>query len=324
MPNRMLGRRPHDPQRPVLRLSRYLTGHVPNHPVFADYLTQVTDWGLYENDRFGDCGPVAVANQRKQVTYYLTGAEASPTQDDVFDLYRRSGNPEFDPATGVGDSGVVLADMLSALLAGGIGGVRPLAYAAVDVQNPEEVRAAIGLFGSVIFGVDLDVAQEHQTEAGAPWDYVRRSQEWGGHAVLAGAYTSDAGHGAVDVSVISWGERVGTTDAFCGRQLQEAYVVIWPEVLGTSEFEAGVDLGALAADYEALTGRPFPSLQPPAPEPVPEPAPEPEPTPEPTPVPVDPTPVPADPDAAFRGQVADFVAAAQLWLAGQNTPKETL
>lgn len=287
---RQLGLLPADPARPVLRLARYLTGKVPEHPPAVDYLSKVNGWGLYANDVFGVCGPAAVANQRRQVSRYLTGTQADPTIEDVFALYRASGNPEFDPATGVGDSGVVLADMLSALLRTGIAGVRPLAYAAVDVTEPDEVRAAIGLFGSLILGVDLDEAQEAQTDAGQPWDYVRRSGEWGGHAVLAGAYTGASTQGEVDISVISWGERIGMTDDFAARQLSEAWVVIWPELLGTEEFADGVDLSTLARDYEALTGRPFPSLG------------------------SSPTPAPADPAAEFKTALATFVAAAQTYL----------
>lgn len=300
---RMLGRLPHDPRRPVLRLADYLTGEIPDHPDTADYLARVTDWGLYANDRFGVCGPAAVANQRKQVSLYLDAAEQSPSLDDVFALYRTQ-CPGFDPTTGAGDNGVVLADLLSALLRDGIGGVKPLAYAAVDVGNPDEVRAAVALFGSLLFGVSLETGQQEQTDAGGPWDLIRRgpgTRPWGGHAVLAGAYTSVTGRGQPDISVVSWGEVLGTTDAFCGRQLDEAWVVIWPEHLGTTEFADGVNLAALAADYEQLTGRPFPSL----PRPTPEPEPEPE-----------PVPGPGPPD--FPAELADFIVSAQLWLASRG------
>lgn len=301
---RQLGRLPHDPLRPVLQLGRYLAATTPAHPVTADYLAGVADWGMYDNDKFGVCGPTSLANQRKQVSAYLDQSEQSPTQDDVFDLYRRSGNPNFNPATGADDNGVVLADMLSAAVSGGLGGQKPLAYAAVNVEDIDELRAAIALFGSVIGGVTLDVAQDQQTDAHQPWDYVRRSREWGGHAVLIGAYTSQARAATVDLSVISWAEVIGTTDDFIARQLDEAYVVLWPEVLGSTEFEAGVDLSALAADYEALTGRPFPAIPdtPPAP-----PAP-------PVSPPVAPPVAPPASDAAFRAQLATFVGQAQAYL----------
>ena len=102
---RKLGRRP-PKNAPRLKLSHYLTGVVPAHPASADDFSLISDWGMYANDQFGDCGPVSVANQRKLVTKYLTGTEVSVTINDVFDLYRRSGNPTFDPNTGADDNGV--------------------------------------------------------------------------------------------------------------------------------------------------------------------------------------------------------------------------
>lgn len=255
-----LGRR--SPKRaPAVKLSRALTGVIPTHPDKVDHFSTVSDWGMYGNDHFGVCGPTGVANQRKQITRYLSGAEVSPTQDDVFDLYRRSGNPGFDPATGADDNGVDLQTMCEALLSGGIGGVKPIAFAQVDHTNLDEVRAAIAIFGSVLLGVDLELAQQTQTGNGL-WDY-RRSSEWGGHAVLAGRYSS----GPDRTAVITWAEVVNVTDAFFAHQLDEVWAVIWPEHLGTVEFQQGVDLAGLAADYEALTGRPFPVE--PAPVPTP-------------------------------------------------------
>lgn len=283
---RRLGRRASDPQRPTLHLGNYLTGAVPAHPVAVDHFSKVTDWGLYSNDQYGVCGPTSVANSRKLTTRYLTSTEQSPSLDDVYDLYRRSGNPSFDPATDADDNGVDMATMLSAVLAGGIGGIQGVAYAKVDVTNLDEVRAALAIFGFLLLGVDLETAQQTQTDRGL-WEY-KRSGEWGGHAVLAGQYTS-AAHGA-DVSVITWADVVGTTDAFWTHQVQEAWVLVWPEHLGSAAFQQGVDLAALAADFESLTGRPFPTV-----------------TPAPTPVPV-PAPVDKSVLAAIRAEIADLLA----------------
>src|SRR6185295_14375671 len=104
--------------------------------------------------------PVSVANSLKLITLTGDGTEISVTQNDVFDLYRRSGNPNFDPETGKDDNGVDMQTMLEALLKGGIGGRTPLAFAKVDAHNLDEVRAAIAYFGCVLFGVDLQVAQQ--------------------------------------------------------------------------------------------------------------------------------------------------------------------
>jgi len=303
---RQLGRR-HPKNAPALRAGTFLRkGAVPTAPQAIDNFTEVSDWGLYGNDQFGDCGPTSVANQRKLITRYLGGTEESPTQDDVFDLYRRSGNPEFDPKTGAGDDGVDMQTMLEAVHADGIGSTRCLGFAKVDVTDLAEVRASIATFGSLLLGVDLETAQETQTDRRL-WDY-RQSSEWGGHAVLAGRYTS--ARTGDDVGVVTWAEVVGTTDEFWERQVEEAWLVIWPEHLGTVEFLTGVDVAALAAEYEALTGRQFP-----APLPVPGPG---------------PTPPGTDVDEVFASVLRPWVAerhvgenhrvatAAKAWLAGKG------
>jgi len=263
---RRLGRRA-PKNAPALRLASFLTA-VPDHPLTADHFSSVKDWGLWSNDSVGDCGPVSVANQRLLIERYLTGAEQSITLNDVFDLYRRSGNPNFDPATGADDNGVDMQTMLEAVHASGIAGTRCVAFAKVDHTNLDEVRAAIAIFGSVLVGADLEVAQQTQTDHGL-WDYTPTS-EWGGHAVLAGRYTS-ATSGA-DLSVVTWARVVATTDKFWKHQVSEAWVVIWPEHLGTTQFQQGVDQAQLAADYEALTGRPFPGANPTPLQPAPTPA----------------------------------------------------
>jgi hypothetical protein len=265
---RRLGRRAPS-NKPALRLAEILKA-VPEHPPAADYLAVVSDFGLYGNDRYGDCGPVSVANSVKVVTRLGNElGEYSVSQEDVFDLYRRSGNPDFDPNDpgGPGDGGVDMQTMLEALLAGGIGGRKPVAFAKVDISNVDEVRAAIAYFGCVLFGVNLERAQQEQTDSTRVWDYSP-SAEWGGHAIAAGTYSSSSS--GVDVSVVTWAEIVGCTDAFLERQLEEAWVVVWPEHLSHPAFLAGVDVDTLAAAYEALTGRPLPAPNPqPTPSPVP-------------------------------------------------------
>lgn len=267
VPGRRLGRRPHDPARPLLKLGPLLTGVVPQHPVAVDHAEEITDWGLYENDRYGVCGPTAVANYVKLVTKHLGDGEVSPSQDDVFALYRLC-NPDFDPATGQGDNGVDMATMLDFLVKIGIGGKKALAYAAVDTSNLDEVRAAISLFGAVLFSLDLEVAQQVQTDAGL-WDY-EPSGQWGGHATLGVLYTSDGRPGREDFGNVTWAELIGFTDLFARHQVQQAFVVIFPEHLSTKAFQQGVNTAQLAADYQQLTGRPFPHT---APAPAPSPAP---------------------------------------------------
>lgn len=305
---RALGRRP-PTNKPALMLGPLLTGVLPAHSAAADHFAKVPTWILGGNDKYGVCGPVAVANQRLLVTTYLTGVPEIASQADIFDLYRRSGNPTFDPNDpgGPGDGGVDMQTMLEAVVATGIGGKKALAFAKVDVTSLDEVEAAVDIFGSDLLGVTLDVSQNAQTDTGQ-WDNVPNDAVWGGHAVLDGRYSD-----APDVGgVVTWALIVNFTDAFEAHQIDEAWVVIWPEHLTSATFLAGVDLATLAADYTALTGRPFPAPMPPSPAPPPVPA-------------------PGDPDAAFAAVLRPWVAArhsgtnkvvataAKAWLLTQPT-----
>lgn len=268
-----LGRRPPS-NKPAIQFRTIWTGAVPEHPAAVDHFAKVSDWGLYGNDKYGVCGPVSIANQRKLVTKYLGGEGVSATQDDVFDLYRRSGNPNFDPLTHADDNGVDMQTMLEQVVKGGIGmgsGLNPpakaIAFARVNVKNPDELRAAVAIFGSMVLGVLLEDAQDAQTHTGL-WDYAE-SPLWGGHAILHGRYRDEPGDINDRDGVITWGKIVDMTQAFIAHQLEEAWIVIWPENLGTIQFQQGIDLRALAVAYLALTDRVLP-IAPPAPPPVPD------------------------------------------------------
>lgn len=242
---RKLGRRAPS-NGPALHLASLIKA-VPDHPLAVDHLAAVTNWRILGNDRFSDCGPVSVANSRAIVTKALTGREQYPTLASVFDLYRRSGNPHFDPRTGEDDNGVDMQTMLGAVAHGGIAGHRAVAYAKVDHRDLDQLKAAIAIFGFVLLGADLQQAQAR----GNVWDDVPGSPDWGGHAIMAGAYRTGQ---RPDIGVISWGKVIGVTDVWWPR-VEEAWAVIWPEHLGTRQFQQGIDVKTLAADYQTLTGR---------------------------------------------------------------------
>jgi hypothetical protein len=294
---------------PSLMLADVLTGTTPAVPALADHFTGVADWEMGGNDQFGTCGPTSVANMVRLITRGLTGTMQAVALDDVYDLYRRSGNPGFNPDLTWDDpkqedNGVILQKMLGALLAGGIGGRKPVAYAKVAPGDMDTLDKAVAIFGGVLLGVDLQVAQQRQTT----WDYTSGSGEWGGHAILAGRYNDPTGTTSDRLGVITWAEAVDTTRGFISHLEDEAWVVVWPEHLGSREFLEGVDVKALASAYEDLTGRPFPAVPTP-PAPAPSPAP------------------PADVDAALATALRRFLKsklvprylrdAATAWLVGQ-------
>lgn len=264
------GRLPNDPTRPRIRLSRSLTGVVPEHPSADDNLSALSGWQMLGNDTYGDCVAVTWANLRRLTTARLS-TENYPTLSQVMTVYATQ-NPNG------ADGGMDIQTLLEYLVStGGPDGVKALGFAAVDYTNPDEVKAAIALFGGVWVGLDVLAANEQEFDAGQPWDYVSGSPDVGGHSVLVGGYGAVAGETSprlgADEKFITWAQETSFTDAFWSKQVMECWVVIWPEHLGSAQFLAGVDLQQLATDYTVITGQPFPA-------PV-------------TPVPGPPSPVPA-------------------------------
>ena len=264
----LYGRKP--PKRaPALSLSRYLTGAVPAHPAFADYLSRLTGWQMLGNDQYGDCVPVTAANTRRLVTAVLS-TEYYWTLAQVIAFYKTQ-NPGFPQQ----DDGMDIQTALEYLVkTGGPDGVKAVGFAKVDYTNPAEVQAAIAIFGSVWTGINVQAAQQDQFSAGQPWDWVPGSAIEGGHSIVVGGYGEPRpGALAGDEDMITWAEETSFTDNFWSAGTEECWVVIWPEHLGSKEFLAGVNLAAFAADYTEITGDPFPAVIPPSPVPVPVPVP---------------------------------------------------
>ena len=260
VPGKRLGRQPAS-FRAALNIGYYLTGVAPARPATADHITSVPRWNLGRNTQFSTCGPTSCANFVTMAYKFLTGVDVTVADEDVFALYRLAGNPNFNPATGAGDSGVDMNQLMAAFVANGIMAtgndgtrflVKPLASATVAANDIPTVQAVTALFGAVVFGFNMERAQQTQPI----WDTVAGSPPWGGHAVLGAAYTGTASD---DEAVVSWAKKYGTTDNFIVHQAEEAFVPILPIMLTSADFVAGVGLGDLATDWTAFTGQPFPA-----------------------------------------------------------------
>ena len=246
---------------------------IPDHPLSEDYLSGLSNWQMLGNDTYGDCCAVAWANSRR-FTSALLGTEDYPNQDKVFALYKTQ-NPGFPNE----DNGMDEQTMLEYLnKSGGPDGVKLVAFASVDVNNLEEVKAALYIFGGILLGIEVQAANQDDFSKGKVWDYHLDQPIEGGHAVLAGGYL---GQSDSDIRFVTWAAETGMTDNFWKNLVDnsngEAWVLIWEENLGTKQFVQGIDLAALAADYLAITGNALPV---------------------PTPIPAPPTPIPTPPPGA--------------------------
>jgi hypothetical protein len=264
------GRRP--PKRaPALQLRHYLTGAIPTAPVYQDYLSALSEWQMLGNDQYGDCVAVTWANTRRLVSTAL-GTANYPTLAQVYAQYATQ-NPGFPPAP---DNGEDIQTALEGLVAnGGPDGVKAVGFAAVDYTNPTEVNAAIDICGSVWTGINVLDINQTQFSDNEPWDYSSTATVEGGHSIIVGGFgdiAADTGALAGDRKFITWAQETSFTDAFWENQVEECWAVIFPEHLGSREFVAGMNLQAFAADYTAITGKPFPATVPPGPSPTPAPS----------------------------------------------------
>jgi hypothetical protein len=212
-------------------------------------------WDLGGNDRFGTCGPAFLANHLDLTTAILTGREVNPSDADVFDLYRRSGNPTFDPNKppgSPGDDGVFPSLLFKAAAGGGLAGHRLIGWAALADTSDASIQAAVNEFGGV--GVSLELQRADLDSS--VWVYNPSSPVVGGHLVTAGGYDRATG----TLSCVSWRERKELTRPYLDHRLTAAYVPIWPELLQGRFFAAGLDTDRLATDFRGLTGQVFPEV----------------------------------------------------------------
>ena len=278
------GRRP-PKNAPALRFGNfYRRGTAPPSPATVDYLAALHGgWQMLGNANASDCNAVTLANMRRLVTSTLTARPYYMTQAQVWQFYETQ-NPGFDPAgnpavNGPGsplDGGMDIQTGLEYLHAtGGPDGVKAVAFATVDPTNLADVHAALAIFGGLWLGINVLDANQQQFSEGVAWTDVPGSPVDGGHAILAGGYTPD-------VRFITWAAETEFDPSFWAGVVQgsplveEAWAVIWPENLGTRQFEAGINKAQLEADYLEVTHSPL--VWPPTPVvPVPVPAPVPAP-----------------------------------------------
>jgi hypothetical protein len=243
------GRKP-PVDKPKLAASNFLPKATIPYPPYADILS-IGGWQMLGNDRYGTCVPRTWANERREMTR-LVNREQYPGWDQVAAAYKTQ-NPGFPNQ----DEGMVIQYFLEYLnTIGGPDGVKCVAFAQVDISNLDEVKAALSLFGHLWIGITVKSANMTQFNRNQPWDYVPTSPNEGGHSVIGGGYDTDLIGG--DVKFETWTEVTSFTDEFWAHQVDEAWVVIWPEHLENKFFTEHVDMQGLKDGYRELTGRDLP------------------------------------------------------------------
>jgi hypothetical protein len=222
------GRKP-PKNRPALPFAAVQDSLVAHPPAF-DTIDGWTGWDMLKNDEWGDCVAVTWATVRRIVTR-LAGHEVYPSLDQVLQVYKtqnRSFNPyggEYTNGPGSSaDQGMVIQTLLEYLVKiGGPDGVKALAFAKVDHTNLEELKTALYIFKFLWLGVNV-TAQNENAFPNMPWDYSASYPVLGGHSITGTGYDETL------FRMETWADEGKLTRAYMRNGVEEAWVVIWPEI----------------------------------------------------------------------------------------------
>lgn len=268
----------------------------------VDYSGDYSGWAqtMDGNDKAGCCVPCGTVNTRRLDSAVLDGVPAVYTIDTIWQLYKTQ-NPGFVPGTGPhgyesgDDQGMDLQTLWEWLLKNDVLDRKLVGFVKVDHNSLAELQAGISLGGSLAVGGMVTDTQQREFP-GTAWSWDPSGADPGGHCFLLTGHRK-ADDGTTTFRGVCWASAFDITQAYIDNALDEAWLLIWEDMLESKEFIDQMDVATFAADVSAATGDPFPVA-------IPTPGPTPTPGPAPTPDPVDP-PAPVGVAAPVISEPAD-------------------
>jgi hypothetical protein len=240
-----LGRGPAKKDPRTLKLGKYLKPGAPQPPPHADWTNGIASWGMMLNDVHSNC-TIAAAAHAVQVWSVHTAKESTVPDNLILKYYEEwAGYNPTDPAT---DGGGVALDIFNSWRKSSFDQHRLLAFAEPALDDFDQVRHAISIFGGVYIGLSLPTTAKTQTV----WDVVPNGGDdakpgsWGGHAVFVPKYDGDT------FTCISWGRLFPMTIAFWKEYVEEAHALLGHDWLNHKGSPSGFDLDQLKSDLAAL------------------------------------------------------------------------
>jgi hypothetical protein len=236
--NRQLGRLPsrHDPR--TLNLAKYLRPDLPPPPPTRTWNAAVPEWGLGGNDQYGNCVIVSAAHEIL-LWNACARSKIKPISDQqIIELSAQLGAL----------NGYNILDRLNYWRQYGMWRNAILAYAAINPQQPDEVKQTIALGGIADIGLNLPLAWRHSKT----WDIghgpAYRPGTWGGHSVPLVGYDHN------QAICITWGREQAITWPALYEYCDEGYAIIDPSwIQPDGNAPSGLDLNALLADLTTAT-----------------------------------------------------------------------
>lgn len=228
----------------TLKLATYTQVLAPAPDAYGLFAIPSTTPSYYGNDQYGDCTKAAYAG----MVYSLSTAAGKPfnyTDTQVLQMYSEcDGFNANDPGTDNGSDGLTT---LKYLQKSGAFGHAPVAYLALQLGQPDQIKLAARYFGGLYIGLALPTAWQGQTTwdvspqgltsgSWAPWS-------WGGHMIYGKArYTPDW------LEFLTWEQTYCITWKALALYPDEMYAVIIPDFKSPD----GFDDAQLQTDLETI------------------------------------------------------------------------
>ena len=253
MKNYALGKLPARPGAVSLKFGSYFNAvALPTPPLVFGHESIGQDWGLFCNDRFGDCVWAGAAHEA-MIWSHEGGRTVAFSDQGVLSDY--SAVTGFVPANPMTDQGTDMAVAAAYRRNTGIVDVKGVrhkidSYTALSAGDVDQLVLAAYLTGAVGVGLRLPASAEDQFDAGEPWTVVPGDEIDGGHYVCCLGRNSRG-----NLLVVTWGRIHAMTPQFYQTYCDEAVAYLSLEPLKNNLSPEGFNIDQLRADLAAIAAQ---------------------------------------------------------------------
>jgi hypothetical protein len=255
-----MGRKPSAPQR-HLKLGNYLIPGpslpIPPRVVHYSYAAEIGMANILANDQLGCCTSSAAGHIIDTWRGNAQSIKPMVTEDQAIQFY--SASTGYVPGNAATDQGGDLVTVMQTWKNKGYfadGSSKLVGWASVDVNNYDEVKAAIWLFENLYVGVSLPDAwiNPMPEKNGVIWDVAGEPNPNSGHCMAWNGFNDE---GVFD---LTWGMVVIITPAAVKKYFStsaggEVFVLLSEEVINraTNKVPNGVEYNQLLTDLNNFT-----------------------------------------------------------------------
>lgn len=251
VPDFKLGKLPARPDAVSLKLANYVDrSKLPKVPADFGHYDLVTQFPMFDNDRYGDCVWAGAAHEHQ---LWVAQGRGVVDFSDAAVLRAYSAVTGFDPSEPDSDQGTDMELAAKYRRRTGIHDVwgaahKVAAYVGLDAGNLDQVALAGYLFGAVGVGIEFPAFAMDQFDAGQPWDVARKNTK-----IEGGHYVPIVGRRGGNYLLVTWGKLIEATPKFLTKYMDEGIAYLSTEILYGGKSIEGFNNAALLDNLRRVT-----------------------------------------------------------------------